>query len=218
MRRSAKAQEPRTIPSPGAGDRPRRALLGRLTWLLGGLAVLIALLVLALNQSGPEAPPPSAAGETPPDVVIEKFHLISTVHGVKRWELFSTTALVYQGTKKAYADQIYAQYYKAGRITSTLTAEKAVIDTDTNATQAQGHVELIVENGSKLEAENLNWDPGSDLIRTDGPVHVYKGMDDIRAVGLVADTQLNNITFLSDVQTRVRDTREIVDFDKSKKF
>jgi len=156
--------------------------------------------------------------EDPPDAVFEKFHLISTVHGVKRWELFSDTAKVFQGTKKAFADQIYAQYYKEGRVISTLTAERAIIDTESNATQAQGHVELIVENGSKLETEDLQWDPATDQIRAEGPVHVYKGMDDITAVGLVADTQLNNVTFLRDVETKVRDTREIEHFEKPKKF
>jgi len=206
--------------SPLAQQAPSpKGLLGRLVWLLVGSACLMGLLLFALDRNQGEAPTAGTTqAEDLPDAVFEKFHLVSTVHGVKRWELFSDTAKVFQGTKKAFADQIYAQYYKQGRLISTLTAEKAVIDTESNATKAQGHVELIVENGSKLETEDLQWDPVTDQIRTEGPVRVYKGMDDITAVGLVADTQLNNVTFLKDVETKVRDTREIEHFEKPKKF
>lgn len=198
----------------------QKIFLGRVVWLLGGLICLIGVLFWALSSNGPDAGAAGTAAreENLPDALIEKFHLISTVQGKKRWELFSNTARVFQASKQAFADEIYAQYYKNDRIISTLTAEKAVINTDTNATQAQGHVELITENGSKLETETLNWDPATDQIRTDDRVHVYKGMDDITATGMVADTQLNNIRFIRDVQTRVKDSREITDFEKSKKF
>ena len=196
-----------------------RAQRGKLFWLLAGLVLLISFLYWALTRNVPrENPGAVTLGENPPDAVIEKFHLISTVGGKKRWELFSTTAKVYQDQKKAFADEIYAQYYKNDKIASTLTAEKAVINTETNSTQALGHVELIVENGSKLETDDLFWDPATDQIKTDGRVHIYKGMDEITATGLLADTQLNNIKFVSDVKTSLKDTNEIVDFEKSKKF
>jgi hypothetical protein len=35
---------------------------------------------------------------------------------------------------------------------------------------------------------------------------------------MVADTQLNNVQFKRDVTTRVRDTRDVEDFNKPKKF
>ncbi len=198
----------------------KNIFLGRVFWFLGALACLIAFLFWALSKNKPET---AAAGtatqaEDSPDALIEKFHLISTVQGKRRWELFSDTARVFQASKQAFADQIYAQYYKNDHIISTLTADKAIINTDTNATQAQGHVELITENGSKLMTDTLNWDPATDQIKTDDRVRVYKGMDDITATGMVADTQLNNIRFIRDVQTSVKDSHEVVDFEKSKKF
>jgi LPS export ABC transporter protein LptC len=201
-------------------EEPRSVRFKRTAWLLGGvfLAIVGLYWMLAENQPKPNGPESFSGGENSPDAVIEKFHLVSTVKGEKRWELFSDIARLYQGQKQAYSDNIYAQYYKAGKLVSTLTADKAIINTETNSTQAEGHVELIVENGSKLETDRLHWDPDTDQIKTDARVHIYKGMDDITAIGLVADTQLNNIRFVKDVHTQVRDTREIEHFDKKKKF
>jgi LPS export ABC transporter protein LptC len=188
--------------------------------ILGVAAALIVFLVWMLGKSTPppNAPESVLRGENSPDSVIEKLHLISTLQGQKRWEMFADIARLYQNQKQAYADNIYCQYYKGDRIVSTLSAEKAVINTETNATQAEGHVELVVENGSKLETDKLNWDPDKDEIHTESNVHVFKGLDEITATGLVADTQLNNVRFIRNVHTQVRDTHEIESFSHSKKF
>ena len=125
---------------------------------------------------------------------------------------------LYQNLKQADTDNIFAEYYKHNRMVSNLTADEAVINTETNATLVSGHVELITENGSKLETEKLDWDPDTDMIHTDEKVHVYKGSDDITAVGLVADTELNNVQFTKDVHTQVRDTNEVENFNRPKPF
>ena len=203
------------VPAENSRSRWKRTFI-----LLGVGAVLIALLAWMLGESKPQpnAPESVLLGENSPDSIIEKLHLISTIQGQKRWEMFADSARLYQNQKQAYADNVYCQYYKGDRIVSTLTAEKAVINTETNATEAEGHVELIVENGSKLETDKLNWDPDKDEIRTDSSVHVFKGSDDITATGLAADTQLNNVRFMRNVHTQVRDTNEIENYDRSKKF
>ena len=201
-------------------EEPRSVRLRRYFWLLGAAIVVIGILALALLKSNPTPTSPETVsqGENSPDAVIEKFHLVSTVQGKKRWEFYADTARLYQNQKEAYSDNIYAQYYKKEKLTSTLTADHAVVNTETNATEAQGHVELIVENGSKLETEKLSWDPATDEVKTDGFVHVYKGMDEITAYGMSADTQLNNIRFTKDVRTKVRDSKELQDFSKLKPF
>lgn len=201
-------------------EEPRSIRLKRYFWFLGVAALLIGVLALGLLKStpAPTSPEVLSQGENSPDAIIEKFHLVSTVQGRKRWEFYADVARLYQNQKEAYSDNIYAQYYKKDKLTSTLTADHATVNTDTNATQAQGHVELIVENGSKLETDKLDWDPDTDLIKTEGWVHVYKGRDEITAVGMVADTQLNNIRFTKDVQTKVRDTNELENFSKPKPF
>src|SRR5580692_1420290 len=207
--------KPLSIPSEPIAEvpqvEPRSVRLKRYFWLLGAAVVAIVVLALGLFKSNPAPTSPETVSEgaNSPDAVIEKFHLVSTVGGQKRWEYFSDRARLYQNQKQAYSDNIYAQYYKKDKLVSTLTADSAIVNTETNATQAVGHVELIVENGSKLETDKLNWDPETDQIKTDGLVHVFKGMDDITAVGLVADTQLNNIRFNKEVRTQVRDTHEI---------
>jgi LPS export ABC transporter protein LptC len=197
-----------------------RKNLGRFFVLIGILTVLVLVLFFLRDKSKPAANAPEALaqGEDSPDAIIEKFHLVSTVKGIKRWELYSDIARLYQAQKLAYSDNVYAQYYRQDKLVSTLTSDKAVINTDTNATEAQGHVELITENGSKLETEKLNWNPDTDQIKTDARVHVFKGSDEITAVGMVADTELNNIHFTQDVHSKVRDVNDITDFQKPKPF
>jgi LPS export ABC transporter protein LptC len=181
-------------------------LIGLLTWLL------------ARSSPKPSSPETFSQGENSPDAVVEKLHLVSTIQGRKRWVMDAESARMYQNQKQAYADQIFTQYFKKDKLVSTLTADKAIINTENNATVAEGHVELVTENGSKLVTDKLNWDPATDEIRTDNKVHVYKGTDDITAIGMVADTQLNNIRFMRDVHTQVRNTGEVEDYDKPKKF
>lgn len=199
---------------------PSQANMGRFFIVLGLLvAACVAFFLLRPQKPAPTSGPETVAqSEDSPDAVIDKFHLVSTVKGVKRWELYSDTARLYQSQKLAYSDNVYAQYYKKDKLVSTLTADKAVINTDTNATQAQGHVELIVENGSKLETDKLDWNPDTDEIKTDERVHVFKGSDEIYAIGMVADTELNNIHFTRDVHSKVRDVNDISDFQKPKPF
>ncbi len=201
-------------------DKTPRRIPKRMLWLLAATVVVIVLLFTVRFKSQPAANSPETVSqdENSPDAVIEKYHLVSTVQGVKRWELYSDVARWYQSQRQAYADVVYAQYYKRDKLVSTLTADKAIINTETNATQAQGHVELITQNGSKLQTEKLDWNPDTDQIKTDGKVHVYKGGNDITAVGMSADTELNNIHFNKDVHTEVRDVNEIREFEKPKPF
>jgi LPS export ABC transporter protein LptC len=197
-----------------------RVLFRKNAWILGVAAgVILVLFLLVQHNSNKRAAFEEAdQGADSPDAIIEKFHLISTALAQKHWELYATSAKLYQNLKRADTEDIYAEYYKNNRMVSNLTADKAQINTETNATLVEGHVELITENGSKLETDKLAWDPDTDQIRTNEKVHVYKGSDDITAVGLVADTQLNNIQFAKDVHTQVRDTNEIENFNRRKPF
>ncbi len=199
---------------------PARKNYGRFFTLLGILAAVSLTMFFLREKSkpAPNSPEAVAQDEDSPDAVIEKFHLVSSFKGIKRWELYSDIARLYQPQKLAYADNIYAQYYKDNKLVSTLTSDKAIINTETNATEADGHVVLIVENGSQLDTDKLNWNPDTDEIKTEEKVHVLKGSDEITAVGMTADTELNNIHFDKDVHSKVRDVNDISDFKKPKPF
>jgi LPS export ABC transporter protein LptC len=206
--------------SMGLEEEPLSVKRRRYAWIFGISVTLIGLVALGLWRSQGPAPTPEtlSEGENAPDALIQKFKLVSTVQGKKTWEFYANVARLYQNKKEAYTDTITAYYYSKEKLVSTLTADKAVVNTETNATEADGHVELIVQNGSKLETEQLNWDPDTDLIHTTGHVHVFKGQDDISADGMVADTQLNNVKFTKNVHTQLRDTKEIQNFSKPKPF
>jgi hypothetical protein len=93
---------------------PARKDYGRFFVLLGILAAVSLTLFFLRDRSqpAPNSPETVAQDEDSPDAIIEKFHLISSFKGVKRWELYSDIARLYQPQKLAYSDNIYAQYYK----------------------------------------------------------------------------------------------------------
>jgi len=199
---------------------PTRENSGRVFVLLAILAISALTLFFLREKNKPASNSPETVSQDgdSPDAIIEKFHLISTFKGIKRWEMYSDEARLYQTQRLAYSDNIYAQYYKQDKLVSTLTADKAIINTETNATEADGHVVLVVENGSRLDTEKLNWNPDTDEIKTDEKVHVLKGSDEITAIGMVADTELNNIHFNRDVHSKVRDVNDITDYKQTKPY
>jgi lipopolysaccharide export system protein LptC len=189
-------------------DVPKRGLFARRRpWVLAALALV--LLWAAWLNTKPAPPEPGwvglPQGEDAPDALLQGFRLISSTRGVKQWELYAQSAQLYQKKGQAFAEQINVEYYRNNRVISTLTADKGIINTLTNDTFVDGHVEL-------------KWDSKSEMITSDARVHIYKGLDDITAVGMVADARLDNVKFVRDVHTRVRDTREIERFDKRKRF
>src|SRR5580658_1833939 len=109
-------------------EEPRSVRLKRYFWLLGAAVVAIVILVLGLfkNNPPPTSPETVSEGANSPDAIIEKFHLVSTVEGRKRWEFYSDVARLYQNRKEAYSDNVYAQYYKKDKLISTLTADSAI--------------------------------------------------------------------------------------------
>jgi len=202
-------------------DKPRGGLFARRRpWVLAGIALLLlAFAWWNMRSSVPDSDWGGLPrGEDAPDATLEGFHLVSSTRGVKQWELYAQSARLYQQSREAYASQIYVEYFRNNRVISTLTADRGVINMQTNDTYAEGHVELIAENGAKLETSKLHWDSRTETIRTDSRVHIYKGLDDITAQGMTADAHLDNIRFVKDVHTRVRDASEIEKFDLKKRF
>jgi len=206
-----------SLPLVKSAEKKRNAIR---PWILAALAVGL-LLFAWQNVKKPVKQSDWAGlpqGETAPDAILEGFHLISSHQGVKQWELYSQSARLFQKNKEAFAEQVYVEYYKDNKIISTLTADKGVINTQTNDTYAEGHVELITENGAKLETSKLRWNSKTEMITTDARVHIYKGLDDITAMGMEADAQLGAVRFMRDVHTRVRDAGEIEKFERAKRF
>jgi LPS export ABC transporter protein LptC len=200
--------------------KPGGLFARRRPWVL--LFIAVGLLWIARLGVGPSEGPPAweglPQGEEIPDAMLEGFQLVSTDQGVKQWELFAQSAKMFQKSREAYTEQIYIEYYRNNRIISTLTADRGIINTFTNDTRAEGNVELIAENGAKLQADKLHWNAKTRMISSEGRVRITKGLDDITAVGMEADARLDNVRFKSDVHTRVRDAAEIQNFERRKRF
>lgn len=197
--------------APEAASRRRRNLL-----LLAVLAAAALALFLGLERTAPPPPSDYAAprGENAPDALLEGVHLVTSADAERQWELHAKSARLYQQRDLAVAEGISVEYYRDGKVVSTLTAERGRVRLSKNDVTVEGNVELVAENGARLETEELSWSEEREEIRTDKPVRVQKGLDDVTAVGMVADPELRHVRFIRDVKTRVRDVKQVEDLEK----
>lgn len=145
-------------------------------------------------------------GEERPNAELSGLTLRSTLMGRIQWIFSAEEAFLYENRRSVDADQIRIEYFKNEKKISDLTADKAVVDTETHHIVSTGNVILVaMETGEQLHCEILNWDAGREMIYTEAPVTVYKGKNVIRAVGLEADPELGEIVFMKDVHMDIRD-------------
>jgi LPS export ABC transporter protein LptC len=207
-------------PSIPAGLIPRQSKKKNFLSNLGIVSIILIVIVVffSIEKKNPKQVKweKIPEGVEAPDAIITGFHLISSYEGHKEWDLIASTAKLFQHQKKAYANHIFAKYYKNGKVVSVLRADKGIINTTTNNTAVEGHVSLITENGTRLTTNYLQWVNSKQLIETNQFVHIIKGQNNITAIGMVSDANLDNIHFDKDVQTEIRNVKEIKNFDKSK--
>jgi LPS export ABC transporter protein LptC len=100
-------------------------------------------------------------------------------------------------------------YFQAGKNTSTLTARRGFIKTDTNDMRAEDHVVMVSQEGVVLKTEKLIWNHQSGKLYTDLPVEVDREGSILVGRGLRADSELKHIEILADVQIKVRSLKDL---------
>jgi LPS export ABC transporter protein LptC len=150
-----------------------------------------------------------SGGSEEPTMLFEGFRMVSTKGKTVEWEFTARAAQIYEKINLAKAQDIQILYWRNGKVISTLTADRAVIQTDTNDMRAEENVVMVSHEGVLLYTERLNWNHTKEIIYTDLPVRVVREGSVLTGVGLETDSELKHLEVLSDVKIKVRSLEEL---------
>ena len=104
----------------------------------------------------------------------------------------------YQNGDRNFPEGIFMEFYdEFGRITSTLSANKAFYYKSEHKWKGEGKVEVInIEKQEQLKTEELFWYPTTKKINTDKFVTVQNGKEVIYGTGLDAKQDMSEYSIL----------------------
>lgn len=177
--------------------------------MLGTRMARWVLLAAACALAGcTEEPPavrlaPITGGVEEPTMLFEGFHMTSTRDAAVEWEFAARAAQIYEKVHLAKAQDIKITYWRKGKVASTLTARRGVINTENNDMRAEDQVEMVSSEGARLTTERLDWNHQQQRLRTDLAVRVERRNSVLTGVGMEADSELKHINVLADVKITV---------------
>ncbi len=173
-----------------------------------GLLLLAVWLLIVLPGCTPEPPTvrlaPITGSDEDPTILFEGFKMVSSKGTQQRWIFRARAAQIYEKINLAKAQDIEMIYLKAGKVQSTLTAKKGLLNTKTNHMQAVDQVKMVSSDGVVLTTEKLDWDQSKDRIYTDQPVRVERQDSVLTGIGLEADSELKHLEILAKVHIKLK--------------
>lgn len=124
--------------------------------------------------------------------------------GQRRVVVTATHITRYLKSKQTTLDQgIRIEFYdQDGQQASTLTADRGMLDEQSQDMIASGHVVVVSHRGGKLETDSLRWVENTNRIRTESPVRISTEKDTITGIGFEADPNLDHWEITRNVQGR----------------
>ncbi|MEW6516306.1 MAG: LPS export ABC transporter periplasmic protein LptC [candidate division FCPU426 bacterium] len=173
------------------------------------LAMLLALLAGCTEEPPTVRLAPISGGAEEPTMLFEGFRMTSTRDAAVEWEFAARSAQIYEKIHLAKAQDIKVTYWQKGRVVSTLTARRGVIDTENNDMRAEEQVEMVSAEGVRLTTERLNWSHSQQRLYTDLPVRVVRRNSVLTGVGMEADSELKHINVLAEVKITVPSLQDL---------
>jgi len=147
--------------------------------------------------------PPTARAVPLPDSADQMLIGMSTIvteAGVRRADLRSDTALMYEDNTRTELRKVNAVFYTAtGTKDATLTAREGTYNMRLGTMEARGDVVVTSTAGRRLTTPQLRYDPGRNEVSSDSTFRLT--MPDGRVlsgVGFISDPDLNSVRILKD--------------------
>ncbi len=169
-----------------------------------GMGFAMGCLSVALVFAQSPSSPPSAQ---PPDAAIRGVKMMETRQGERQWEVEADKADVLEDRGVAILSRVVRPVRIViynGEETLVSFAEKVIVDLKTKDLQLTGQVRAESSKGTRLFTEVLYWSVAQRQLTTDDPVMVEKEGFQIKGKGMVADTNLERMTFLERIASEVR--------------
>lgn len=140
-----------------------------------------------------------------PDSVIQNATVALTSEGMKEAVIFADTLIVFDSEDSTVAIGVKVNFYdENGEYRSTLTSKEGLVRQTRRELSVWGDV-VVVSDSSRLETESLKWDPVQKLITTDDFVRLHRGSDVVTGYGMEADSRLEHVRILRDVEGSITD-------------
>ncbi|MCL5130182.1 MULTISPECIES: LPS export ABC transporter periplasmic protein LptC [unclassified Algibacter] len=137
--------------------------------------------------------------ENEPIGVAENINLKHTDSGRVTTNLISTKMLDYSNRDFPYyefVDDFTLYIYGDDDTKSTVVADYAIIYTDTDLIDLQGHVVITMHDGSSLKSDQLFYDQRKEWLFTNNPVTYKTKTDEIHGNGFDSDTKFKKAEVL----------------------
>ncbi|MDR2437578.1 MAG: LPS export ABC transporter periplasmic protein LptC [Endomicrobium sp.] len=134
--------------------------------------------------------------ETPPisERTIEKFSIAQTEDGKLKMMLEAESADIDENENSANLELPEVKFYDKGKYSSTLVAERAIINLKTYDVKGIGKCVIDTANNERLETTDLMYNAKRSWLYSDNDVKVKRPGQTIYGKGFNADTKLQKIT------------------------
>ena len=165
------------------------------TLLLAVFCMAIFFLGVSCTDFSDNKEVKSVEDEKFPDMEIHTFFREMFVDNIKSMDVFATNAKMYEGHDEIELYSTYGLIYENDIVTSSMKADKAVIDESTLYTKLYSNVILITSNDTKLYTDYIEWDNNKRYFTTKEPVRIVQPDGSwLTGVGMEGDMNLENIT------------------------
>lgn len=184
---------------------------GRLT-----MAMMALVAVAACGRAGdpvPAAVPTpladATAGAAPaagrPQQELIDYRLTETSRGVRRWVLVSDRMRRFAGREDLDLLDVHMDFYRQGEHYSTLDADSGRVNPRTRAVHVWGTVDVVTDDGRRLQTEDLVFDNVSGRISNEVFNRFTRTADVLTGYGLDATPDLEYVEIKREVAAEVAD-------------
>ncbi|MBW1846191.1 MAG: LPS export ABC transporter periplasmic protein LptC [Deltaproteobacteria bacterium] len=127
-------------------------------------------------------------------ISIDTVHQETTRDGKKEWSLDASSVQYLIQKKRAIFNDLSAIYFLKGNKKIYLTANKGILNTESNDIEILGNV-VVKNDDYKLNTEILFYDHEKRKIFSRAPVKIFDGSSTLMAKSMSIDLDTNNLTF-----------------------
>lgn len=140
------------------------------------------------------------AGDAFPDQVVKNFTMSKYNVEKHKWDFSAARGDVHEKKKKVNAMDIKMNFYEAEKISSVISADKAVMQTETGDIRASGNVIIFsLLKNTTIFTDSINYSEKSGRVTSDAHVRQEKPDMTVTGTGFDANSDLSDITILKDV-------------------
>ena len=167
------------------------------------IVLCLVLLAPACRETSTPQPLRSATAADSADQVMFGVHFFVTDAGLRRAEVKSDSALMFEENTRTELRKVDATFFDTqGAKSATLTSIQGTYNTRLGSMEARGNVIVKSTEGRTLTSPHLRFDPTRNEISSDSAfVMTEKNGRVLKGVGFVSDPDLNSVRVLAGAQS-----------------